>query len=75
MGHGSVPGDHLAYCLGLGVREGEVERLGDLAFGVGDDDAGLFFDCRVPLRVVTSHGGAVAQQPEECVGDRWLAAP
>src|SRR6516165_4264229 len=70
---GPVPGDRLAYRLGLGVGEGEVERLGDLSLGVGDHDAGLFFDRRAPLRVVTGHSGAVAQQPEQRVGDGWLA--
>ena len=36
-----MPGDQLAYRLGLGMCEGEVERLGDLSFSVGDDDTGL----------------------------------
>jgi len=43
-----------------GVREGQVRRLSDLAFGVGDDDARLFCDRRGPLRVAAGHGGAVA---------------
>jgi len=68
-----VPGDHLAYRLGLGVGEGEVDRLGDLSLGVGDDDAGLFLDRRAPLGVVTGHGGAVAQQPEQRMADGRLA--
>jgi len=57
---GPVPGHLPTHRLGLGVGEGEVERLGDLTLGVGHDDAGLFFDRRVPLRIITSHGGAVA---------------
>ncbi len=56
-GHGPVPSDRLAYCLGLGV---------------GNDDAGLFFDRRAPFGVITGDGGAVAQQPEQRIGNGWL---
>jgi len=50
----------LAHRFGFGVREGEVHRLGDLALGVGDDDARLFFDRRGPLWIATGDSGAVA---------------
>ena len=33
-----LPGDGLAYRICLGVREGEVDGLGDLSFGVGDSN-------------------------------------
>ena len=72
-GQGPVPSDRFAYCLGLGVGEGEVGRLGDLSLGVGDDDVGLFFDRRAALGVITGHGGAVAQQPEQRMGNGGLA--
>jgi hypothetical protein len=68
-----VPGQDLADRFGFGVREGQAEGLGDLSFGVGDDDACLFFDRREPFRIVTSSGGAVAQQPEQRIGNGGLA--
>src|SRR5215467_4158571 len=70
---GLVPGEDLAHRFGSGVRVGQVGWLGDLAVGVGDDDACLFFDRRGPLRVATGDGGAVAQQPQQRIGDGGLA--
>ena len=66
-------GDGVEHGLRFGVREVEVGGLGDFSFGVGDDDPGLLFDGRVPLGVVSGHGGAVAEQPEQRVGDGRLA--
>ena len=66
-------GHHSTHGLRLRVREGKVDRLRDLTLGVGDDDACLFFDRRVPLGIVGDHVGAVAQQSKQRMGDGWLA--
>ena len=47
--------------------------MGDLSSGVHEDDVGLFFDCGAPLTIVADHGGAVVQQPEQRMGEGWLA--
>ena len=57
----------------FGVREAEVGGLGDFSLGVGHDDLRLLFDGGVPVGVVSGHGGAVAEQAEQRVGDRRLA--
>jgi hypothetical protein len=59
--------------LGLGVRHVEVCGLGDFPFGVGDDEPNLLSDGRAVPEVVSDHGGAVAEQPQQRVGDGRLA--
>ena len=67
-------GRRLAHGFRFGARESQVGGLGDFSFGVGDDEVCLFVDRRVPLGIVTGHGGAAAQQPEQRLGDGGLAS-
>jgi hypothetical protein len=55
------------------VGEGEIRGLGDFPVGVGDDDPNLLSDGRAVPWVVSGYGGAVAEQPQQGVGDGRLA--